>query len=62
VLPILTSRLVSRDGCGPFYLKKKTKMASIYGISGSAAILKIFHLNHINMILGYPKVSNERAT
>jgi hypothetical protein len=37
----------SSDGevkMGPFYLKK-TKMASISGISGSAAILKIFHLN-----------------
>jgi hypothetical protein len=47
-------------------------MASISGIFGSVAILKIICLNleqwimvlsfHINTILGNQKVSNERAT
>jgi hypothetical protein len=34
--------MLSQNGA---FLFKKTKMASISGISGSAAILKIFHLN-----------------
>jgi hypothetical protein len=47
-------------------------MASISGISGSVAILKICYLNleqltivtsfHMNTILGNQKISNERAT
>jgi hypothetical protein len=54
---------------GPFYLKK-TKMASISGISGSVAIL--FELGVVdysglpifilcNVVLGYQKISNEWA-
>jgi hypothetical protein len=53
---------------GPFHLKK-IKVASISGISGSVAILKIFYLNLeqsttnfcTNTILGNQKVSNERS-
>jgi hypothetical protein len=45
---VLNSKVNVESKCevkmGPFYLKK-TKMASISDISGSAAILKIFQLN-----------------